>query len=292
MMGYRVGYIAYPLGLGGGGGGGGLGAEILKVQRPGFSFGEERGCGEVGQQGGGGSAGGCSRASLLPPRPNPAQRGPPPPFNIRRSRTPSPSAPRPSASTSRWRRCSMAATTWPATWVPRRAPRRAAPRDPRAAPRAPAACCLRSTTGPKDSSQPGRLARRTLLRRRNPGHPLLLRNLLCQVAALAPNRAAIADALSPLQAAATAAGAPPAVAGGEGAIYFWARLPAGFEAADEEVVGWLIREHGVCVIPVRACARAGGGGLGRQERHCNRAAESPTWVAVRARRRGNKESPC
>jgi hypothetical protein len=85
---------------------------------------------------------------------------------------------------------------------------------------------------------------------RSPTHPPNPTPAL-QVVGLGPNRAAIADALSPLQAAAAAAGAPPAVAGGEGAIYFWARLPRGFDAADEEVVAWLIREHGVCVIPVR-----------------------------------------
>ncbi|GBF95700.1 aspartate aminotransferase [Raphidocelis subcapitata] len=83
------------------------------------------------------------------------------------------------------------------------------------------------------------------------------------IAALAPNRAAIADALSPLAAAAeaeAAAGGRPAagaVAGGEGAIYFWGRLPAGFEERDEEVVEWLIKQHGVCLIPGSACGAPG-----------------------------------
>lgn len=82
------------------------------------------------------------------------------------------------------------------------------------------------------------------------------------IAALAANRAAIADALSPLAAAPQNGGgagvsATAGVAGGEGAIYFWARLPPGFEDADEAVVGWLIREHGVCVIPGSACGAPG-----------------------------------
>ncbi len=106
------------------------------------------------------------------------------------------------------------------------------------------------------------------------------------VAALGANRATLAAALAPLQAAAEAeaeagrssgggattttssssssssgGGGEGAVArgvfGGEGAIYFWARLPRGFEALDEEVVAWLIREHGVCVIPGSACGCPG-----------------------------------
>ncbi|KIZ00843.1 hypothetical protein MNEG_7123 [Monoraphidium neglectum] len=80
------------------------------------------------------------------------------------------------------------------------------------------------------------------------------------VAALATNRAALLDALSPLNAAADGDGgtaAPPAVAGGEGAIYFWARLPRGFENSDEQVVAWLISDHGVCLIPGSACGCPG-----------------------------------
>lgn len=83
------------------------------------------------------------------------------------------------------------------------------------------------------------------------------------VDALSANRAAISNALEPLRAAAhreAAEGGRPAdgaVVGGEGAIYFWARLPKGCEECDEEVVAWLIREHGVCVIPGSACGCPG-----------------------------------
>ncbi len=70
------------------------------------------------------------------------------------------------------------------------------------------------------------------------------------IAALAPNRAAIADALSPL--GQQGAG----IAGGEGAIYYWAKLPEGC-SDDEAVVKWLIEEAGVCVIPGTACGAPG-----------------------------------
>jgi aspartate/methionine/tyrosine aminotransferase len=72
------------------------------------------------------------------------------------------------------------------------------------------------------------------------------------IAALGPNRAALQDALSPL-----AKLSPGGVVGGEGAIYYWAKLPPGLEASDEEAVEWLIREHGVCVIPGSSCGAPG-----------------------------------
>lgn len=72
-----------------------------------------------------------------------------------------------------------------------------------------------------------------------------------QVASLAGNRAALIDALSPLGELGGGR-----VAGGEGAIYLWASLPEGCED-DEAVVAWLIREHGVCVIPGSACGSPG-----------------------------------
>jgi hypothetical protein len=90
-----------------------------------------------------------------------------------------------------------------------------------------------------------------------------------QIAGLEGNRAAVRAALQPLEdaakAAAAAAGgsggdkaaAAAAVAGGEGALYFWARLPAGFETLDERVVEFLVRRHGVCVIPGSACGAPG-----------------------------------
>lgn len=112
-----------------------------------------------------------------------------------------------------------------------------------------------------------------------------------QLAGLAANQAAIEDALSPLGSVGHD------WVGGEGAIYYWARLPApsvaaagngkksgsaGSEAAaggggavgssssssdaaaaaalaagDEAVVEWLIQEHGVCIIPGSACGAPG-----------------------------------
>ncbi|KAF8066353.1 ISS1 [Scenedesmus sp. PABB004] len=72
-----------------------------------------------------------------------------------------------------------------------------------------------------------------------------------QVAGLEGNRCAVADALVPL--GRRGAG----VAGGEGAIYYWAALPERFAAADEAAVAWLISEHGVCAIPGSACGAPG-----------------------------------
>jgi katanin p60 ATPase-containing subunit A1 len=109
------------------------------------------------------------------------------------------------------------------------------------------------------------------------------------IAALGPNRQLVADALSPLGSHGRD------WVGGDGAIYFFAKLPDRFgvapagtaaegiatEAAaatsplssesaaaaaavedtkgrtDEDVVAWLIREHGVCVIPGSACGMPG-----------------------------------
>eukprot|EP00879_Flechtneria_rotunda_P018349 GHRR01019246.1.p1 GENE.GHRR01019246.1~~GHRR01019246.1.p1 ORF type:complete len:399 (+),score=104.95 GHRR01019246.1:337-1533(+) len=112
------------------------------------------------------------------------------------------------------------------------------------------------------------------------------------IAALSHNRALIADALSPLGTEGHG------WVGGEGAIYFWAKLPdcfstppatnkktsaatrqepsitenkhnpptsstssssqpTGNSATDEDVVAWLIRQHGVCVIPGSACGVPG-----------------------------------
>ncbi|CAL5223689.1 g6241 [Coccomyxa viridis] len=71
-----------------------------------------------------------------------------------------------------------------------------------------------------------------------------------QLDSIMGNRGTIIDALSPLGAMGSG------VAGGEGAIYLWAKLPEGCED-DEAVVEWLVREHGVCVIPGSACGAAG-----------------------------------
>lgn len=80
-----------------------------------------------------------------------------------------------------------------------------------------------------------------------------------RVASLAPSRAAVLAALrGPLEAAAAAEGSGlPAVFGGEGAIYLWARLPRAFSEADEQAVAWLVEEHGVCLIPGSACGAPG-----------------------------------
>lgn len=66
----------------------------------------------------------------------------------------------------------------------------------------------------------------------------------------ATNRAAVRAALA-------GALGPGAVAGGEGAIYFFARLPPGFEERDEDAVRWLVKHAGVCTLPGSACAAPG-----------------------------------
>jgi katanin p60 ATPase-containing subunit A1 len=76
------------------------------------------------------------------------------------------------------------------------------------------------------------------------------------IAGLSHNRELIADALSPLGTKGHG------WVGGEGAIYYWARLPEQFRGADaaagdEAVVEWLIKEHGVCIIPGSACGVLG-----------------------------------
>lgn len=72
------------------------------------------------------------------------------------------------------------------------------------------------------------------------------------IAALSPNKAALLDALSPLG----SPGGLGSVAGGEGAIYFFAKLPSG-RTDDEAVVEWLVNEHGVCLIPGSSCGAPG-----------------------------------
>eukprot|EP00192_Tetraselmis_astigmatica_P012572 CAMPEP_0117669738 /NCGR_PEP_ID=MMETSP0804-20121206/12314_1 /TAXON_ID=1074897 /ORGANISM="Tetraselmis astigmatica, Strain CCMP880" /LENGTH=405 /DNA_ID=CAMNT_0005477859 /DNA_START=200 /DNA_END=1417 /DNA_ORIENTATION=- len=70
------------------------------------------------------------------------------------------------------------------------------------------------------------------------------------VRSLEPNRKAIIDALSPLGTVGNG------VAGGEGAIYIWAKLPEGC-GSDEDVMKWLVERHGVCVIPGSSCGCPG-----------------------------------
>mmetsp|Transcript_39875 Transcript_39875/g.55411 ORF Transcript_39875/g.55411 Transcript_39875/m.55411 type:complete len:437 (-) Transcript_39875:114-1424(-) len=68
------------------------------------------------------------------------------------------------------------------------------------------------------------------------------------VHSLEENRAIVLDALSPLGA--------DAIAPSNGAIYLWARLPADC-IDDKQIVEWLVRKHGVCVIPGSACGVPG-----------------------------------
>lgn len=68
-----------------------------------------------------------------------------------------------------------------------------------------------------------------------------------QVESLAANRASIRRALEPLGTA--------NIVGGEGAIYFLAKLPEGMD--DERVVRWLLHQHRVAVIPASFCGAPG-----------------------------------
>ncbi|KAK9825707.1 hypothetical protein WJX74_000024 [Apatococcus lobatus] len=71
-----------------------------------------------------------------------------------------------------------------------------------------------------------------------------------RLASVINNRNRLLEALSPL-------GKPgDGIGGGEGAIYLWARLPQGCQN-DDQVVEWLVKEHGVCVIPGSSCGVPG-----------------------------------
>ncbi|CAG9461340.1 unnamed protein product [Pedinophyceae sp. YPF-701] len=72
-----------------------------------------------------------------------------------------------------------------------------------------------------------------------------------RVDGLAENRAVVLDALSPLGSVGDG------IAGGEGAIYVWGRLPDTCTEHDEDVVAWLVREHGVCTIAGSSCGCPG-----------------------------------
>jgi aspartate/methionine/tyrosine aminotransferase len=69
-----------------------------------------------------------------------------------------------------------------------------------------------------------------------------------QVHGLEGNRQALLDALSPL--------GSENIAGAEGAIYLWAKLPAGCND-DVAVVEWLVNKHKVCLIPGSSCGVGG-----------------------------------
>ena len=71
-----------------------------------------------------------------------------------------------------------------------------------------------------------------------------------KVHGLEGNRQALLDALSPL--------GRENIAGGEGAIYLWAKLPEeGGNDDDVKVVEWLVKKHKVCVIPGSSCGVRG-----------------------------------
>lgn len=65
---------------------------------------------------------------------------------------------------------------------------------------------------------------------------------------LVKNREVLKRALSPL--------GDESVKGGQGAIYLWAKLPENF-SDDFEVVRWLVRKHGIVVIPGSASGEPG-----------------------------------
>lgn len=72
-----------------------------------------------------------------------------------------------------------------------------------------------------------------------------------KVHSLEGNRQALLDALSPL--------GRENIGGGEGAIYFWGKLPVGRGCDDDDVkvVEWLVKKHKVCVIPGSSCGVRG-----------------------------------
>ena len=65
------------------------------------------------------------------------------------------------------------------------------------------------------------------------------------------NREAVRRALAPLGTMGHG------IHGGEGAFYFWAKLPARMEGHDDAVIKWLVHRHGVCVIPGASCGAPG-----------------------------------
>ncbi|KAK1312847.1 Bifunctional aspartate aminotransferase and glutamate/aspartate-prephenate aminotransferase [Acorus calamus] len=92
---------------------------------------------------------------------------------------------------------------------------------------------------------------------------------------LVKNREVLKEALSPL--------GEGAVKGGEGAIYLWAKLPSD-HSNDFEVVRWLVRRHGVVVIPGSAS-----GGLGYIRISFGGLRDSDCEIAARRLKRGLEE---
>ena len=89
-----------------------------------------------------------------------------------------------------------------------------------------------------------------------------------RVKGLEGNRAAVKAALAPLDALAaaeeqeeTGKESSSALGAAQGAIYLWSRLPASLlrdgKLTDSEIVEWLVKRHGVCLVPGSACGSPG-----------------------------------
>eukprot|EP00894_Picocystis_sp_ML_P001855 jgi/Pico_ML_1/52372/g3084.t1 len=69
------------------------------------------------------------------------------------------------------------------------------------------------------------------------------------VSGLDKNRKIVRDALMPL--------GEENIKGGNGAIYYFCKLPERYQEKDQEVVQWLVEKHGICVIPGSSCGSPG-----------------------------------
>ena len=84
-----------------------------------------------------------------------------------------------------------------------------------------------------------------------------------KVKGLEGNRGVVKKALAPLDALAAAEeeNASSALGAARGAIYLWSRLPASLlksgELTDSKIVEWLVKRHGVCLVPGSACGSPG-----------------------------------
>ena len=104
-----------------------------------------------------------------------------------------------------------------------------------------------------------------------------------RVAGLEGNREAVKAALAPLDtfAAEEEGGESSALGAARGAIYLWSRLPAslmqrdGGNLTDSKIVEWLVKRHGVCLVPGSACGSPGrirAAFANLEPRECERAA--------------------
>lgn len=125
-----------------------------------------------------------------------------------------------------------------------------------------------------------------------------------RVRGLEENRKAVKSALAPLDALAAAeeGSDSSALGAARGAIYLWSRLPAslleGGRLTDSRVVEWLVRRHGVCLVPGSACGspgrvRAAFANLEPEEceRAAKRLASGVEELLEHARRGGGGELP-